>query len=86
MLRARRLACAPHRLRTHGGAVCGLLVHDAGLCIARIAALHIGPLMRDALAPHAESGAGQARIQNGVRINLDARRLMMRGLYQRVFE
>src|SRR6478609_10322322 len=34
----------------HGRAVCGLLGHDAGLCIARIAALQIGPLMRDALA------------------------------------
>ena len=41
---------ARHRLRTHSRAVCGLLVHDARLCIARIAALKIGPLMRDAAA------------------------------------
>ena len=41
---------ARHRLRMHGRAVCGLLVHHAGLCIVPIAALKIGPLMRDAIA------------------------------------
>ncbi|MCW8130087.1 MAG: iron-containing redox enzyme family protein [Planctomycetota bacterium] len=43
-------------------------------------------MMREALLPHAEGPEGQARIRSGVRANLDARRVMMQGLYREVFE
>lgn len=54
-------------------------------------ASHIGideehsAMMREALLPHAETSAGQQRIREGVRINLDARRVMMQGLHREVF-
>jgi len=43
-------------------------------------------MMREALARHAETEAGQARIREGVRLNLDARLVFHRGLYREVFE
>jgi pyrroloquinoline-quinone synthase len=46
---------------------------------------HHSQLMRGALTPHAETAEGQARIRAGVKINLDARRVMMAGLYREVF-
>jgi pyrroloquinoline-quinone synthase len=46
---------------------------------------HHSELMRNALAPYAEKPDGRERIKRGVRINLDARRVMMNGLYGLVF-
>lgn len=43
-------------------------------------------MMREALMPYAETAAGQARIREGVRINLDARHVFMTGLHRAVFE
>ena len=43
-------------------------------------------LMREALLPFARTLAGQARIRAGVKSNLDARHVMMQGLYREVFE
>jgi len=41
--------------------------------------------MRDALLPFAATAEGQARIRAGVRYNMDARRVFMRGLRREVF-
>jgi pyrroloquinoline-quinone synthase len=46
---------------------------------------HHSRLMRDALLPLAATADGQARIRAGVKINLDARRIMMQGLHREVF-
>lgn len=46
---------------------------------------HHSKLMRDALTPYAQDAEGQARIRMGVKMNLDARRVMMNGLYHCVF-
>jgi pyrroloquinoline-quinone synthase len=46
---------------------------------------HHSAMMRGALLPYAGSADGQARIRDGVRINLDARRVMMAGLHREVF-
>lgn len=64
----------------------GLIDDDLELFIS-----HIGideehsRLMREALMPYAESPADQARIRAGVRANLDARNVMLSGLYREVF-
>jgi len=42
-------------------------------------------MMREALLPYAGTPAGQARLREGVKVNLDARRVMMAGLYREVF-
>lgn len=42
-------------------------------------------MMREALMPYAETPEGQARIREGVRINLDARHVFMTGLYHAVY-
>jgi len=47
---------------------------------------HHSELMREALMPYANTPDGQARIRRGVKTNLDARRIMMAGLYREVFE
>ena len=47
---------------------------------------HHSQMMRDALSPYAHTMDGQARIRAGVKINLDARRVMMHGLHREVFE
>jgi pyrroloquinoline-quinone synthase len=46
---------------------------------------HHSELMRNALAPYAEKPEGREKIRRGVRTNLDARRVMMNGLYRVVF-
>jgi len=46
---------------------------------------HHSAIMREALTPYAASEDGQARIRRGVKVNLDARRVMMAGLYREVF-
>lgn len=46
---------------------------------------HHSKLMHDALAPYADTADGQARIRAGVKLNLDARRVMMQGLDRLVF-
>ena len=43
-------------------------------------------MMREALSHHAGTEAGQARIREGVRLNLDARLVFHRGLQRVVFE
>ena len=47
---------------------------------------HHSKMMRDALLPYAEIPEGQFQIRQGVKLNLDARRVMMAGLYREVFE
>jgi pyrroloquinoline-quinone synthase len=42
-------------------------------------------MARDVLAPYAANAADQRRIRTGVRINLDARHVMMNGLFREVF-
>jgi len=42
-------------------------------------------LMREALLPHAETADGRARIRAGVKANLDARNIMLGGLFREVF-
>jgi pyrroloquinoline-quinone synthase len=46
---------------------------------------HHSQMMRDVLAPYAESADGRARIRAGVKANLDARRVMLQGLHREVF-
>jgi pyrroloquinoline-quinone synthase len=43
-------------------------------------------LMREALMPYAESSIDQARIRTGVKMNLDARAVMLQGLGREVFK
>lgn len=47
---------------------------------------HHSALMRDAVSPHAATEEGQTAIRRGVMANLDARRIMMQGLHDRVFK
>jgi len=42
-------------------------------------------MMKVALLPHAETTEGQAALREGVRSNLDARRVMLAGLWREVF-
>ena len=46
---------------------------------------HHSRIMREALEPYTRTADGQARIRAGVKINLDARRVMMQGLHREVF-
>ena len=46
---------------------------------------HHSQMMRDALMSHAKSAQGQKEIRDGVKANLDARRVMMAGLHREVF-
>lgn len=46
---------------------------------------HHSQMMRDALTPHATTAEGQQQIRDGVKANLDARRVMMAGLHREVF-
>lgn len=65
----------------------GLVEDDLELFVS-----HIGideehsRLMRQALTRHAGDFEGQARIRAGVKANLDARHVMLNGLYREVFE
>jgi pyrroloquinoline-quinone synthase len=46
---------------------------------------HHSQMMRDVLAPYAETDEGRARIRDGVQTNLNARRILMQGLHREVF-
>lgn len=46
---------------------------------------HHSKMMRDALMPYAAIPEGQYQIRQGVKLNLDARRVMMSGLHREVF-
>jgi pyrroloquinoline-quinone synthase len=65
----------------------GLKEDDLELFVSHIGIdEHHSEMMRNALLPYAELEDGQERIRAGVKANLDARRIMMQGLYREVFE
>lgn len=64
----------------------GIVEDDLELFVSHIGIdEHHSQMMRDVLAPYAETADGRARIRAGVKTNLDARRVMMQGLFREVF-